>query len=316
MARVEESIEVELPEVQGQASRIPLSLERVGVLDVKMPIAFMDFEGKLVSVVPSFDAFIDLPANLMGIHASRSYEVITEALGTYSGKPFKLEELCIEASRELLRRHEYASRSEVRAKGEAVISKLTPKSGAKTFETCDIYASAASRRNGSRILVERRRLGVGVMGLTACPCGKELVKSLALKSLKSHGMPEDLADKLDELPLATHMQRSYGSILLDSPRPFSIDAMKLVDIIERSMSSPTYGLLKREDEAEVIVRSVSNPRFSEDVIRYMMAYLKGESDKIPGEAIATFSVRSLESIHKHDFYAEKSIKLKDIDLKP
>ncbi|MGC8849492.1 MAG: GTP cyclohydrolase, FolE2/MptA family, partial [Candidatus Bathyarchaeia archaeon] len=73
-------------------------------------------------------------------------------------------------------------------------------------------------------------------------------------------------------------------------------------------------LLKREDEAEVIVRSVSNPRFSEDVIRFMMVYLKEESDKIPGDAIATFTVRSLESVHKHDFYAERSIKLKDMDL--
>ena len=305
---------MELPEVQGQASRIPLSLERVGVLNVKMPIAFIDFEGKPVSVVPSFDAFIDLPASLKGIHASRSYEVITEALSMYSNRPFKLEEVCLEASKELLRRHEYASRSEVRARGEAVIPKLTPKSGAKTFETCDIYASATSRRRGSRIRVEGRRLGVGVTGLTACPCGKELVKSLALNSLRAHGIPEEQADKLSELPLATHMQRSYGLIMLDSPRRFDIDAMKLVEIIERSMSSPTYGLLKREDEAEVIVRSVNNPRFSEDVIRYMMIYLKGESDKIPGEATATFSVRSLESIHKHDFYAERSIKVKDIAI--
>ncbi|MEM2123674.1 MAG: GTP cyclohydrolase MptA [Candidatus Bathyarchaeia archaeon] len=304
---------MELPEVQGQASRIPLSLERVGVLNVKMPIAFMDFKGKLVSVVPSFDAFIDLPASLKGIHASRSYEVIMEALSMYSGRPFKLEEVCLEASKELLKRHEYASRSEVRARGEAVISKLTPKSGAETFETCDIYASAASIRRGSRILVEERKLGVGVTGLTACPCGRELVKSLALNSLEIHGIPRDLAEKLDELPFATHMQRSYGLIMISSPRPFSIDAMKLVEIIERSMSSPTYGLLKREDEAEVILRSVNNPRFSEDVIRYMMVYIKGESDKIPGEATATFSVKSLESVHKHDFYAERSIRMRDIE---
>lgn len=302
-----------MPEVQGQASRIPLSLERVGVLNVKMPIGFIDFEGKLVTVVPSFDAFVDLPASLKGIHASRSYEVITEALSVYSGKPFKLEEVCLEASKELLRRHEYASRSEVRAKGEAVISRLTPRSRAETFETCDIYASAISRRMGEEITVERRSLGVGVTGLTACPCGSELVKSLALRSLNSLGLSKDLVDKLSELPLATHMQRSYGSITLDSPRPFSIDAMRLVEIIERSMSSPTYGLLKREDEAEVIVGSVRNPRFSEDVIRHMMVHLKEEADKIPGEAIATFAVRSFESVHKHDFYAEKSIKFKDIE---
>lgn len=302
-----------LPEVQGQASRIPLSLERVGVLNVRMPIAFIDFEGKLVTVVPSFDAFVDLPASLKGIHASRSYEVITEALSVYSGRPFKLEELCLEASKELLRRHEYAGRSEVRARGGAVISRLTPKSRAKTFETCDIYASAISRRTGGEIVVERRSLGVGVTGLTACPCGRELVKSLASKYFESLGISEDLADRLDELPLATHMQRSYGSITLDSPRPFSIDAMELVEIIERSMSSPTYGLLKREDEAEVIVGAVKNPRFSEDVIRYMMVHLKEEADKIPEEAIVTFAVRSFESVHKHDFYAEKSIRFKEIE---
>ncbi len=303
---------VELPEVQGQSSRIPLSLERVGALGVKMPIAFMDFKGKMVTVVPTFDAFVDLPADMKGIHASRSYEVVTEALNAYSGKTFKLEELCTEASQDLLKRHEYASRSEVRARGEAVISRLTPKTKAETFETCEIYASAISQRFESKITVDRRSLGVGVLGLTACPCGRELVKSLTLDSLKEFQASEELIDKLAEMPLATHMQRSYGIITIDSPKPFSLDAMKLVEIVELSMSSPTYGLLKREDEAEVIMRSVMNPRFSEDVIRYMTVNLLDEAPQIPEDAVITFSVRSLESIHKHDFYAEKSVRFKDI----
>ena len=179
-----------LPEVQGQASRIPLSLERVGVLNVKMPIAFIDFEGKLVTVVPSFDAFVDLPASLKGIHASRSYEVITEALSVYSGRPFKLEELCLEASKELLRRHEYAGRSEVRARGEAVISRLTPKSRAKTFETCDIYASAISRRRSE--IYPGFRVGVAGEKLS------EIVRGYDLRIATSR-MGRDISGLLGEL---------------------------------------------------------------------------------------------------------------------
>ncbi|NIP41097.1 MAG: hypothetical protein GTN39_06325, partial [Candidatus Aenigmarchaeota archaeon] len=86
----------------------------------------------------------------------------------------------------------------------AVISRLTPKTKAETFETCEIYASAISQRFESKITVDRRSLGVGVLGLTACPCGRELVKSLTLDSLKEFQASEELIDKLAEMPLATH----------------------------------------------------------------------------------------------------------------
>ena len=69
-----------LPEVHNKKPGVPLSLERVGVSGVKMPIGFVYFENKPTLVVPTFSAYINLPANQKGIHASRNYEIITEVL--------------------------------------------------------------------------------------------------------------------------------------------------------------------------------------------------------------------------------------------
>jgi len=298
-----------LPEVHDEKPGVPVSIERVGVTGVKMPIGFVYFEDKPVLVVPSFSAYINLPATRKGIHASRNYEIITEVLEEFAGKTYKLENVCGEIAEELLKRHEYATRSEVKAVGEAIVEKLTPKTGMVTYEPCTIIAYAKSRKSSRGSVKTRKMVGVRVGGITACPCAQEMLRESFSKRL---GLPENLKKVFEEIPWATHMQRAYGLIVTEVPEGFKIDASKLVWIVERSMSAPNYGLLKRSDEVEIVEKAVSNPRFVEDCVRFMMKYFAESFPELPDSITVRFKQRSAETIHKHDFVAERKTTLGEI----
>ena len=49
-----------------------------------------------------------------------------------------------------------------------------------------------------------------------------------------------------------------------------INAERLVDVVEQSMSSPIYELLKRPDELFVVEHAHLQPRFVEDSVRHAL----------------------------------------------
>ncbi len=278
-------------DVHRERPKFEAPIQRVGVVSVRAPISYLSFDGKKVLMVPEFDLFIDLPMDLKGVHISRNYEAMVEVVELLDGKTFKLEDACGLMARELLKRHEYASRSEVRAKGEVITPKRAPVTKAKGYETFDVFASAVARRDGSI----RRSIGVGVVGLTACPCAQELLK-------EGVTLPDDF-------PFGTHVQRAYGVLMTELPEGYELDVKKLYDIVERSFSSPTYGTLKRADEKEVVERALKNPKFAEDCVRSMMdGFVKSFPD-LGDDVVVRFYVRSEESIHEHDLVAESVCEL-------
>jgi len=307
--------EMKLPDMQSKRASIPISLQKVGVIGVKTPIGYVSFNGKPLVIVPTFDVFIDLPSNLKGIHASRNYEVIPEILGKHVGQTYKLEDICAIIAKELLDQHKYATRSEVKAYGEVILEETTPKLKNISYESCDLTARAVGRRNGRRGKVNvRKQIGVGITGLTACPCAQEIIRETARKLLAD---VEKLSKKtaseiLAAMPIATHMQRSYGSIFTEVPEGFEVDAARIADVIIKSMSAPTFGLLKRADEAEVVRRATERPRFVEDYIRHMMKNFMLSFPEFPDSVMVAFRVRSSESIHKHDLVAKRRITLGEI----
>jgi len=273
-----------------------IPLQFVGVKGVKMPVAFVKFGERPHFTLPVFDAYINLPSTMKGIHASRHYEVVAEVISHFAMKSGKLEEICEKIAVKLLERHEYASRSYVRAKGELVFESRIEDSGSMSFEPCTMIGKAWAHRAKSGIET-KKAVGVSVKGMTACPCALEYVKEKV-----KHFLEGPLTD---QLPLATHVQRVTGTIMIEVPHGYELDAMRLVKVIERSMSSPTYGLLKRSDEGEIICRAVSNPKFAEDVIRSMIQGVVEELWDFPDSTSFECHVKSEESIHKHDLVAKQ-----------
>ncbi|RLF08674.1 MAG: GTP cyclohydrolase I FolE2 [Thermoprotei archaeon] len=292
-----------LPDVHRSRPAVAIALRKVGIKGIRMPISFTKLGSKRVLLVPSFDVFIDLPPQRKGIDASRSYEAVADVFSMFAKRTFKLEELCAHISAELLKRHEYATRAEVRARAEAVVERSTPVSSVTTFEPYKVYAKAVSKLGPSGVDTQRM-VGVKVVGVTACPCVmegiRELSKAELADMLSRHGLDPNI---LDALPMATHMQRSQGFLAMDSPEGHDVDVSKLIEIVEASMSAPTYELLKRGDEVSIVLKAVYSPRFVEDSIRLMAKRVVEAFKDLPDDVKVLLSQRSEESIHKHDMVA-------------
>jgi len=300
---------VELQDLHELKPDVAISIRKVGITGVKMPIGYISFNNKPVVVVPVFNVFINLPANQKGIHASRSYEVIAEVLSEHAGRRYKLEEICAAIASELLKRHGYASRSEVQARGEAVYEKKTPRTEILTYESCHILAKAIAYREKNDSVSVKRFVGVRVTGITACPCAQEILENCSREQIATVKplSKVEVDGILSQIPVATHMQRGYGSIIMELPKNMEVDAMRLVRVIEDSMSAPTFELLKRPDEADLVMEAANKPRFAEDCIRYMMKNFVEAFPSLPDGTSVVFSMKSKESIHKHDLVAERSI---------
>jgi GTP cyclohydrolase-4 len=284
-------VNVEMPDTT-------IELKRVGIVNVYIPAFSMKIGDLSAVAVAKVEAYIDLPPIYKGIHASRNYESIAEVFSDYVAKERRIEELCCLVAKDLLERHPYASRSEVRMRCLILYPEETPVTGKRSYEKSYLLGRAIATRSGDSLGIVRKSVGVEVTGITACPSAQRTI-------LAMHG-----EERPGSLPGPTHIQRAYARVIIDMPANYTVNALRLIEIVRSSMSAPTYELLKREDEARVIMKAISRPMFIEDVAREIAKNLKDELSHLPDNTIVRISVRSLESIHQHDLVANLYISLK------
>src|SRR6266571_250164 len=208
---------------------------------------------------------VDLDPAQKGVHMSRFPELFGEAIDTVViGEAFLVETLAEHIARHIVERQE-ALRAEVRIEAQYPLERRTPVSGLATQEIAKLIGIAAA--SPQRV---RRVVGVEAWGINACPCAQGLVRGAATDRLLEAGFAEGDVDRILELvPLATHNQRGKGTLLVGTST--QINAEHLVGIVERSMSSPVYELLKRPDELFVVEHAHLQPRFVEDSVRFALS---------------------------------------------
>jgi len=302
-----------LPDVQACEPDYPFNLTRVGVTGVKKLVKVeRGNDERPVVLISDFEVFVDLPSDRKGANLSRNFEAIDEVLEEAINCPvYEIEELCGEIAKRLLLRHEYATRAEVKMKSEYIVRRQTPVTKANGQEVVDIFAEAVARAGPAGYL--RKTVGAEVLGMTACPCAQEIMKEEVREELAKLGISEKQASDLaDRLPIATHNQRGRGSISIEvrDRRCVSID--RIIKIIEESMSSRVFGLLKRPDEAVVVKRAHSNPKFVEDCVRTMAQKLVAAFSDLPDDAAVTLKQINEESIHQHNAFAERTAKMGEL----
>jgi GTP cyclohydrolase I/GTP cyclohydrolase-4 len=109
------------------------------------------------------------------------------------------------------------------------------------------------------------------------------------------------------VPVATHNQRGLGTLHIGCPQGsgVDVDATTLLEIVEDSMSSEIYEMMKRSDEGAVVEKAHRRPRFVEDCVREMV---KGVAERLPeldGGAFVSARQENLETIHQHNVVAER-----------
>jgi GTP cyclohydrolase-4 len=286
----------EMPEVR-------LALSRVGVTRVRR-IVRLNIDGSERVFAGEFAMVADIGADKAGLHMSRFAENLEEAVLDVLARtdaPARIERLVENIAQEIVRT-QGAACADVRLRAGFALERWTPVSGKRGEEMYTLVGIAHA--DGER---SRHVIGVEAEGMTACPCAQEMVREHSLRDLREAGLTESDAQRaLDVLPMATHNQRGVGSVLLgtDNASGDRIRAEDLVEIVESSMSSETYDLLKRPDEFYVVNKAHRNPKFVEDVVRGILARTLEVYEDLDDEAFVFASQLNYESIHKHDAFAE------------
>ena len=298
-----ESPGVFITDVQARRPAVQLSLSRVGVTGVEKVIRIQQ-NGSEQLFSARFECVVELGPDQKGAHMSRFEEVVNDAIGevVLGESTFKVETLA-EHIAQLVRSRQHARRAEVTIGARFPEHKPAPHSGIQTQELYTLHGSAVTTELGTR-----RLIGVTAQGMTACPCAQELVATRARRRLETHGFDDqDIEKILDAVPVATHNQRGLGTLHIGCTElcDDEIEAATLLGIVEHSMSSEIYELMKRSDEAHVVEKAHRRPRFVEDCVREM---IRGVVDAFPDLNDAAFvSARqvNLETIHQHNVVAER-----------
>lgn len=257
---------------------------------IAIPLSEVGISGKTVWVKTAMGRFpftaaimISLGAGSRGIHMSRLEEAIT----LLTDRPFEdIRAYGLALGNEILASHpdqEESTRVAISLTGQLPYQRQAPVSG--KISTDSLNVSANIHLNGADHSREIY-LGVGVHHITACPCTMEYNRELFQSDDR-------------RCPLPTHSQRSLTWLKVEaSDQHPSIDELR--GILEKSLHV-SQDLLKRPDEAELVLKSHLKPQFAEDAVRETA---KNAADLLVGmlplSSRLEIESTSLESIHIHD----------------
>ena len=298
-----EVVTLPLQDVQAQLPTLTLSLSRAGVTNVEKVIR-IEVEGVEQLYSARLDCFVDLGPRQKGAHMSRFEEVVNDAIGevVLGESAFRAETLAQRIA-ERVRDRQGARRAEVRIEARYPEHKPAPESGILTQEIYSLLGAAVASQAGTR-----RLIGVRAQGITACPCAQRLVEARSHERLAEDGFSEEeIARIFAAVPVATHNQRGLGTLHVGCPEDCDtdIDAERLLSIVEASMSSEIYELMKRADEGAVVEKAHRRPRFVEDCVREMIRGVLKRLDYLTDRHFVSARQENLETIHQHNVLAER-----------
>ena len=248
-----------LKDVQAQKDLRHIPLKHVGIKDLRWPIQLKDPKNGVQHSVATVKLAVDLPHEQRGTHMSRFVECL-KLMGPVH--PHGLE-----AMLDTLKEKLGAQKALIELDFPYFIEKQAPVSGQTSFLDVSCHYRADK---GEKFLLD---VGVDVPIHTLCPCSKEISR------------------------YGAHNQRAWARMVIRSTKPVWIE--ELVDVAEKSASSPLYSLLKRPDEKFVTEEAYENPRFVEDATREIASRLNAD-ERIEWYRV---TVESEESIHNHNAFA-------------
>jgi GTP cyclohydrolase IV len=285
-------------DLQAAAPDVPIGLSRAGVTGVQKAVRIGRGKGEKL-IAATIDCTVDLDPSQKGVHMSRFPELFEEAIeGVVDDDAFLIEDLAEHVARAIVGRQE-ALVAEVRITARYPYERRTPVSGLSTQEMVSLIGVATASRE--RV---RRVVGVEATGINACPCAQGLVRGRASERLLEAGFADTDVERILELvPVATHNQRGRGTLFVGTME--RLNAERLVELVEASMSSPIYELLKRPDELFVVEHAHLQPRFVEDSVRVALGSVLGELPQLDDGDFVLSRQLNFETIHAHEVVAER-----------
>lgn len=255
----------------------PIDLTEVGIASKTVWIRLP--EGRI-----PFDAAmsVSLPARFRGIHMSR----MEEAVSSLSSIDFTdLMDYAMALAKKLLQ-GQRGNDVHVRLKGLLPITRSTLVSQRPSHDSLTVMAFVSLMRNNDEIQIKEAMRGIEVMHITACPCTQVYNRLL-------------FNEKQSDFQLITHSQRSSTSLTVeDASMLLTYD--DLLSCLNDALHV-TQDLLKRPDEAELVLKAHKMPQFAEDAVRATaLSVVMRFGNRLPEDTRVQIASVSLESIHIHD----------------
>jgi len=247
-------------DVQKRRDRRGIEIDKVGIKDIRYPIRVLDRVNGSQQTIASVNMYVSLPHRFKGTHMSRFIEVLNIYRNEITTK--NIPKILEEMKKRL-----NASAAHIEFSFPFFAGKSAPVSGEKGLMEyqCKVHGMLSDK---VKIVVE-----VSTPVTLLCPCSKEISR------------------------FGAHNQRCIVTAAVTFSEFLWIE--DLIAILEKSGSSETYSLLKREDERYVTEKAYLKPKFVEDVVRDIAISLMAEKN------VTWFSIsaESQESIHNHNAYA-------------
>ena len=275
-----------IPDLQSERPSVRLRINLVGVEGIRVPALVSVDDGEVLQDL-KISAFLTLPAERRGIHASRIYEAVLDVTRGRDGKR-TLDQMATELAVAVLERDQDCSRAEVLISAKLFEPTTSPVTGRPTYLTSLVSVRSVSVRDDS-VRPLMKTVAVRVTGVTACPCAKSVVQALTGEEGRDYTV--------------THMQRTLALLRLTLRPEEHVRLGTLTRILRQSMSSQVYPGLKRLDEAEVVMRTVKRPVFIEDAVREAVLMVAEEFGHLHPGGRLTVRMRSVESLHDYDMLA-------------
>jgi len=217
-----------LADVQAHPDNRKVPISRVGVQNIRFPIAVKDREKTAQHTVGTVDMSVDLPHHFKGTHMSRFMEILNSYDGVISGD-------ALPSILRTMRDRLNAATAHLRISFPYFMEKAAPVTGSAGLLSYDCAFDASSGATDDFILT------VKVPVTTLCPCSREI---------SSRG---------------AHNQRSMVTVQARFDAELWIE--DVVALVDESASCELYPVLKRADEKWVTEHAYDNPRFVEDLVR-------------------------------------------------
>lgn len=253
--------------------------------------------GKVIVLLPRMEVFLN-PRMRIPLHEAQ--EVVTSAIDGVVEDGISSPEELPKRALELIGGELPLERGRIDMRAEYVVFRRTPVTKQETQEMYQILARA-TLEDGTIVPM----LGAEVTGITACPCAHEGLIEKTRERLREEFSEEEIRTIFSLVPVASHNQRNVSTLMLSVTGDERIEVDEVIDILESSMSSRLYEVLKREDEVEVVYRAHLNPNFVEDTVRKILINTLERFPSLPDATVVYAKSESLESIHQHNAVAER-----------
>jgi GTP cyclohydrolase I len=270
-----------MEDVQNQKDLREIHIDQVGVSKLRYPITVLDRACATQHTVADLKMSVDLPKEFKGTHLSRFIETLSEHKG----------ELTLRTLPNLLKTLKgrlQAKRARIEATFPYFLERVAPTSGSRALMDYECRFVAESNGGPDDFL-----LSVEVPVTSLCPCSK---------AISDYG---------------AHNQRGYITIEIRTCRDKQgnlelVWIEELIEIAERSASSPVYPLIKRADERTITMQAFDHPAFVEDMVRDAAVLLQAD------KRINWYRVHAEneESIHNHNAYAQVEWTRPRVELRP